>query len=150
GWRQVDLPVADTDIPPLEVDDKISAHDARLGPGRRARDVPQRDTDAREELIDAERLRHVIVGAEVESVDLVVLAAARGEHDDWRAGELADATDDLESVAVRQVQVEHDEVGLPSLVARDRVARGLRGLHLEAVTAEVRPERADHGRLVVD
>src|SRR5207249_11503291 len=113
-----------TDFAPLEVDDKISAHDARLGPGWRARDVPQRDTDAREELIDAERLRHVIVGAEVESVDFVVLAAARGEHDDRRAGELADTTDDIESVAVRQVQVEHDEIGLPSLLARHRGARG--------------------------
>jgi len=99
---------------------------------------------------DAERLRHVVVGSEVERVHLVVLATARREDDDRGARVLADATDNLEAVAVRQVEVEHHEIGLTPLVARDRVAGGLGRLDLEAMPAKVRAKCPHHRWLVVD
>src|SRR2546421_320505 len=63
---------------------------------------------------------------------------------------LANAANDLEPVAVGQVQVENDEIGLTPFVARDRLACCLGGLHLEAVSAQVRPKRPPHRWLVVD
>ena len=111
--------------------------------------MSQRYADPGEQLVDPERLRHVIVRTEVERAHLVSLAAARGEHDDGRPRTLADVTDDLEPIPVRQVDVENDEVGGTAVVARLRLARRLRGLDLEPVPAKVRPKRAHHGRLVV-
>src|SRR5205823_12239324 len=110
-----------------------------FGSSSGARDVAQGYADARKQLIDPERLGHVIVGAEIERVHLVGLAAARGEDDDRRPRPLANAADHLETVTVRKVEIEHDEVGLAALVARERVTRGPRGLHLESVAAQVRP-----------
>ena len=51
-------------------------------------DAPQRDADPREQFLGAERLGHVVVGADVERRDLVRLAAARRQDDDrhrWTA-----------------------------------------------------------------
>src|SRR5215216_3977313 len=44
--------------------------------------TPQLGPDASKELVDLERLGHVVVGAEVEAVDLVDRGVAGGEHDD--------------------------------------------------------------------
>ena len=112
--------------------------------------MPKGHSDARQKLVDTERLGHVVVGAEVERVYLVGFATASREHDDRRARVLADPTHDLEAVTVGQVEIEHDEIGLPPLVARDRIARGLSRLDLKAMPAEVRSECPDHRRLVVD
>ena len=58
----------------------------------------QRRRDPREQLVDAERLRQVIVGAEVEGSDLVVVAAARRDDDDADSGALTDLLAELEPV----------------------------------------------------
>ena len=121
------------DFPELEVDHELAARDARLSSRPGPRDVAERNTDSRQELIDPERLGHVVVGAEVERVHFVGLAAASREHDDRRPGVLADATDHLEPISIRQVEVEHDEIRLLALIARDRITGCLRRFDLEAV-----------------
>ena len=44
--------------------------------------APQRRAHPRHELAQAERLRHVVVGADLEPDDRVDLGVARGDHDD--------------------------------------------------------------------
>ena len=84
--------------------------------------APQHGADAGRELARRERLRHVVVGAELEPDDPVGLLASRGEHDhrELRAG--ADPPAQLEAVRSGQHQVEHDEVGPLGL---DQLARAV-------------------------
>ena len=65
---------------------------------RRETRPAQRRRDPREQLVDAERLRQVVVGAEVEGSDLVVVAAARRDDDDADTGALTDLLAELEPV----------------------------------------------------
>ena len=66
---------------------------------------------ARQQLADAERLGQVVVGAGVERRDLVVLAAARRQHDDRHRRPLAQVADEVDAVAVGQSEVEQHQVG---------------------------------------
>ena len=82
------------------------------GAGAALRAAQQR-AHARDELVRAERLRQVVVGAELETDDALGFLGAGGEHDDRdRGGRLVRAHDaaDLEAVDVRQHQVEHDQI----------------------------------------
>src|SRR5690348_17434401 len=51
----------------------------------------------RSELLDAERLGHVVVRAHVQRGDLVPLAAAGGHHDDRHRGRSEEHTSELQS-----------------------------------------------------
>ena len=69
-------------------------------------------TDAGKELIDAERFGDVVVGAGVEGSDLVAAARTAGQHDDGHGGPAAQTVNDVETVQVRQPEVEYDEFRL--------------------------------------
>ena len=85
----------------------------------RARAPPGRRADARDELLHRERLDEVVVGADLERVDAVVLGAAGGDHDDRRADPLAARLlDHLPAVEAGEHQVEDADVG--ALVAQPR------------------------------
>jgi hypothetical protein len=67
----------------------------------------------RDELFQAERLRHVVVGASSETRDPFGDGVARGEEQHRRvAGPGPDVFEDLQSIQVGQHDVEHDDVGL--------------------------------------
>jgi hypothetical protein len=67
--------------------------------------------DAREELHEAERLGHVVVGAELQADDLVDLLPARGQHDHRSPAPVpAQLLADIEAAFLRQHDVEHDQV----------------------------------------
>ena len=94
---------------------------ARAAPRARA---PEDGAHARDELVHAERLRHVVVGARVEAADLVGLLRARGEHDDGH--ERVDAPELLAhgvAVHVGEHQVEDDRVGRLAPRERDALLR---------------------------
>ena len=76
------------------------------GAGRAAQQRPH----AAAELADRERLRDVVVRAELEPEHLVELVVAGGQHDDRHRALRAQALADLEAVEPRQHDVEHDEV----------------------------------------
>ena len=57
-----------------------------------------------------ERLRQVIVGAELQADDAVHILAARGQHDDRDLALLAQAAQDLEAIDAGQHDVEHHQV----------------------------------------
>src|SRR5205807_2172072 len=67
--------------------------------------------DARDELARAERLRHVVVGAELEPADLLVLESPGGEDDDRQVRLAPEILQDREAVAPGKREIEHDEIG---------------------------------------
>src|SRR6266540_1099179 len=77
---------------------------------RRQLRPPQKRTHATTELVDRERLRDVVVGAELQPNDLVELVVARGQHDNRHGAAGAQALADLETVNARQHDVQNDQV----------------------------------------
>jgi hypothetical protein len=82
---------------------------------RRGPAAAKRGVDAGEELLDAEGLGHVVVGAEVERPHLVGLRASGRQHDDPHGRALAQLTAQLEAVDARQHEVEQHGIGLARL-----------------------------------
>src|SRR5437660_3626347 len=86
-------------------------------------------TDPRLDLAVAERLHDVVVGAQVEGPDLVILALARREDED-RQGRATPSQlgDELESIERLEVQIDdrHDRVA-----CLEELERGLRLLRRE-------------------
>ena len=107
------------------------------GIGEVAVGAPEERLDAAHQLAQAERLRQVVVGAELEADDLVDLVVARREHEDrrLRAGR-THAAEHLEAVDAGQADVEDDEV------------RGLVDGELEALLA--RPGDGDLVALLLE
>ena len=95
----------------LEVDLELAELEHRTRRGRRL-DAPERGADPGEQLVDRERLVHVVVGARVERPDLVVARVAHGEHDDRYVGPTAEPPDHLDPVDVRQTEIEDEEIRL--------------------------------------
>ena len=85
----------------------------RLVLGRRGRvGAAQHRSDACDHLAGAERLDHVVVGAQLEADDPVRLLAAGGEHDDRNLGGPAELAADVEARPVGQHHVEEHQVGV--------------------------------------
>ena len=110
----------------------------------------QHGADAGDDLGAAERLDHVVVGAELEADDAVGLRAAGGEHDDRHAGAGADRAADVAAVAVGQVEVEQDQVGVEALGQLERAGGGAGDVRLEALAGERLGERLRDRALVLD
>ncbi len=103
-----------------------------------------------EQLLDAEGLRHVVVGPEVEGLDLVVGLVPGRQHDDRHDRRGADAAQHLGAVEVGQPEVEDDDVGR---VLGHRLHRGAAvggGHDLVAVGPQGDRQRALQPRVVVD
>jgi hypothetical protein len=67
--------------------------------------------DPGDDLLQAERLGHVVVAAQGQAPDLVLHRVPRGQEDDGDAGAAApQPPDDVEPVHVGQHDVEHDEI----------------------------------------
>src|SRR6188768_665168 len=91
-----------------KVDDDLAPVDHVLAPARemRVRGATEQRAHAAAELPDRERLRDVVVRAELEPEHLVELVVARGEHDDRHRALAAETTAHLESVDLREHDVE--------------------------------------------
>ena len=79
---------------------------------RRLRDAPKDRADAQHELLRAERLRQIVVGAERESANAVLLFATRGEHEHRHVARRVVGAKLLEHLVARragQHEIEHDE-----------------------------------------
>ena len=123
---------------------------ARLGRGLAG--AAQDRADAGHELLEAERLGHVVVAAAAEPADLVLGGVARGQEDDRHAGALgAEAAGHLEALHVGQHHVEHHQVRFEA-ADRGAAPRGpVRGrLDREALEAQRHRDHLDDVRLVVD
>ena len=108
------------------------------------------DGDSARELTGGKRLRHVVVGAELEADDAVGLLASRGQHDHRQVAARADPPAQREAVGARQHHVEDDELRRGPL---DQLAGGVPVAGdegVEPVALEVADDDVTHDRLVVD
>ena len=98
------------------------------GIARGCRRAAQNRPHADRELARRERLRHVVVGAELEADDPVGLLAARRQQDHRQVGARADPAAELEPVDAGEHHVEHDERRRSLL---EQLARGVAVARLE-------------------
>ena len=112
--------------------------------------APHRRPRSREQLLHAERLRDVVVGARVERRDLVGLRFAHRQHDHRHVAERAHPPDHLGAVDVGQPEVEQHQVGRLLGGADHAFLAGADRGDLVAVRLEARAQRAPDLRLVVD
>ena len=112
---------------------------------------PQQRLHAGDELADAERLGDVVVGAELEAADDLLLLALGGEHDDRQLElPLADLPADFVAVELRQHDVEQQQVG------RFAERRGESGVAVRgradvvALRAKIVGQPAEQGGVVFD
>ena len=70
----------------------------------------QRDAQPREQLFHRKGLHQIVIGARVESVHLVGVLLAGGQHDDGKLRPGAHGADDLHPVAVRQAEVQNGQI----------------------------------------
>ena len=110
----------------------------------------QHGANAAGKLARAERLGHIVVRAQVQPLDAVVLVRAHGEHDHRRVADLADALERLEAVHAGHFDVEQHQV-------RVVVAHLLQRLHAVvgferkiAFQVQVHLDEAHHARFVVN
>jgi hypothetical protein len=112
----------------------------------------EQGADSREQLLERERLRQVVVRAGIEALDPVLDLRPRREHQDGQAAASpADRAADLEAVHARHQDVEDDRVRLGlGLEARQRIAAVLGELDLVPLELERAAQRLAHRPLVVD
>ncbi len=103
-----------------------------------------------EQLVHAERLGEVVVGAEVEGLDLGGLGAAARQHDDRDRRPAAQAAHDVEPVHAGQAEIEDHGVGMVAGGELERVLAGAGQIDLVATGAEVDVERLQDADVVVD
>ena len=90
---------------------------------------------ARQQFLGTEGLGQIIVGAGVEARDAVVLADARGQHDDRRGDALAKLAQEFKSVQHGQHHIENDQVERAFERAREAGAAVVDGFHRESRAA---------------
>ena len=126
-----------------------SAH-RRTASGRPAAGAAEDCLDARDQLLEAERLDEVVVAAGREAPHLVFGGIPGGEEHHRRAPALlAPATADLEAVEVGQHHVEDHEVGFDRTDRLEGLPPRLDGVHVEPRVAQGRLEHRAQVQLVV-
>src|SRR6516225_413222 len=155
--EQPELPSRHRDgLPPfpelgrLEVDHDVAEGVNARGP-RAAADAAQQRLDPRRQLHEPERLRHVVVRAELQADHLVDLLAPGGQHEDRHAAPLgAKSLADLHAAELREHHVQDDDVG--GVLARGRKPRLAvpRERDLVPFVREAVAERGRHRGVVLD
>jgi hypothetical protein len=133
-----------------QIDGEVAERDRRQALGGHLLEPAEERPDAGGELAQAEGLRHVVVGAELQPDDLVDLRALRGQHDDRDARFLAHDPADLDAAELRQHQVEHDEVRALLAESLQRLPPVGGGHDPEAVGLQRLGQRFAESCLVVD
>src|SRR5206468_3048277 len=136
GRGEAHLAAVDRHLALLEVD-LHAADRGRLGRqylGGAA--PPQERLRPRDQLARAERLGQVVVGPDLEPVDLVGLGRPRGQHQDRHRRVHPHAPHDLEPVQLRHHQVEDHQVGNVGHRLGERVLAVTGGYDLVALPLE--------------
>ena len=160
--RQVDLVAAGGHLAPRGVDADAAGLDGRLARGRRRHGLadgagaPQRRPDARDDLLHAERLGDVVVGAHLQPDDAVELVGAGRQHEDVEERvRRAEPPAHLDAVQAGQHHVQHHEVrrrplGLGGLDGGQGVGPGRRRVDGVAGVAEAAREEGAEVVVVLD
>ena len=107
------MPVASGHLGPGAVDDEVTrVEEVGLGGRQLAVGAAEKRPDARHEFAQLVGLGHVVVGAHLQTQDLVHLVALDGEHEDRLAeAQAAHLAAEVEAGAVRETDIEHDQAG---------------------------------------
>jgi hypothetical protein len=73
------------------------------------RHAAQNDADARHQFARRERLRHIVIGADLQAHHAVDLIAAGGQENHRRIAKLAQAAAHLQPAHIRQADIEHHQ-----------------------------------------
>ena len=110
------------------------------GVGLGALHAAEQRAHARHQLVRAERLRHVVVGAEFEAGDTIAFVGLRGHHDDGNRGGLVVGTKraaDVEPGHAGQHQVENQQIDRVLLRVRQGLGARRHQPHRPAVPLDV-------------
>ena len=149
--RELHVVPVDLHLAAAGVDEQLPVTDLRrlrLLPLRRR--AAEDRLHAGDELARVERLRQVVVGADLEPDDLVDVLVASRQHQDRNIGRMAQPPADLDPVDVRQHQVENDERRRLGLGQGERVTARRGDFDAVPGVAQIhRHERGDR-RFVLD
>ena len=124
---EAEVAAGDRRLAAARIDPERADLDRAPAAGRRVRPAQDR-LDPGDERPRVERLRDVVVGAELETDDRVDVVVPGGEHQDRGVAAPPDLAADLEAVELRQHQVEDHEIRVVASMAVEapRRRRGLR------------------------
>ena len=128
------------------------AHRMRRRVGIARRETPQHGAHARDQLARIERLRQVVVGAQLETDDAIDVGAVRGEHDHRHRQAVAQPAQHLEAAERGQHHVEDHQVERMRLLGEplERLGAVAHQRHLEALAGQVLGEHLAELAVVVD
>src|SRR5438128_75626 len=101
---------------PLDVDVDWTVRERVFARNRQSLRAPKQCAHTGHQLVRAERLREIVVGTKLEARYALCLLRARGDHDDGHGRGLAVRANyaaDLETVDVRQHEIQYQEIGPP-------------------------------------
>lgn len=123
----------------------------RIGRERRAsRGAAELDAHPCRQLVRVERLGDEVISAAVECPDLVPIGVSGRDDHDWADEPPTELTTELEAVAVRELQVEDDEIRGRRGGEVEPVPRGRRLEHVGGVEEREAPHGAPDMPFVVD
>ena len=131
------------------VDAQVTDDERRLARLCRLR-ASENGVDSCEQLGRGERFRHVVVGADPETLDLVLLGPFRRQHDDRPRRELPDPPAHLEAVEAGQHHVQDHQVGVDPLEEGEPLLPARRRRDAKALLLEVEGDHAQVAGLVID
>jgi hypothetical protein len=135
GRRQLDQPPVAADLVGVLVQGEVG--EGQDGFGRDRAGAAQHGADPGRQFLQAERLGHVVIPADGEPGDLVVLGVLGGQEDHRDQVPLpAQPADDLEPVDVGQQHVQDEQVEGGGAGQPERVRAVLRDGHVEAEEAQ--------------
>jgi len=145
--RKLDRFPSNRDPPLLAVETKGSDLENRRFPFRR---TAQNSAYSGFQLARTERLDHIIVDADIESVEAILLIGPSREHDDRYVRSLADPRGNGESVEGGKHPVEHDEIRLVLVELSQRRLSVIGHDHLEACLLQVLADGIDDPLLIIN
>src|SRR6185295_17057084 len=102
GWL-----TAAKDLSPHQIDFEIAVFEAGFPvTSRRKARVPEGHSNSRQQFGNAERFGQIVISTQIERIHLVALLPPGRDHDDRCAGRTAELPGNLETVPVRQAEVE--------------------------------------------
>src|SRR5580693_2072634 len=141
GRGQIGRGAAHHDLAPRRVDEQgLAAVADRAGGGDRGA-ATQDGLDAQDQLARAERLGDVVIGAELQAGDPVLLARLGGQHQDGHGSGRAQLAGDGLAGHVGQAEIEYYQVRRGRRRQGDGLRAGTGGQHRQARPLEVGPDQ---------
>src|SRR4249920_882446 len=147
--RELGDHVAEASLAACEVERQCPcAHDRPAVARARASEL---SPDTREKLVERERLRDVVTGAEPETTELCLQVGSGGDDHDRELGPLAlKLAQHGKPIALRQQEVQDDKVVVPSNGLLDAGSAVARAVNAEAFCFKATREKGQDPRLVLD